>query len=154
MHQQKVELIELDLNNPDQIGCMYKVRTHPLVAPHFLGPAPKKFLDHVQYLCSVKNKTFFVVSVDQTLCGYCQSTDLPDEIELGWALHPDFWGKGIGSIAVQKLIETMVPRKKKLVLFVKKNNIRALSIYQKQHFRISHEHQEDILYKMTYAPET
>lgn len=148
----KVELIPLDLNNPDHVGCLYKVRTHPQVAQYLYGPLPKTFLEHTQYLYTVKNKDFFILQAHDQLCGYCHRTHSEESIELGWALHPDQWGKGIGSVSVKGLIELSLSYKKPLMLSIQKNNLRAYKLYQKQHFSVIHEEKDR--YTMRYDPKT
>lgn len=146
--QQKVELVPLDLNNPEHIGCLYKVRTNSEVSKYLTGAIPQNFLKHTEYLYNVKNKDFFVLKIDQQLCGYCQRTHTEHEIELGWAIHPDYWGKGIGKASISDLVKRSISFKKPLILFVQKNNPRALNLYQKNSFTVVEE--TEILYKMIY----
>jgi RimJ/RimL family protein N-acetyltransferase len=84
---------------------MFTIRTHPQVISCLHGPAPQSFQGHVDYLSRVKDKDFFLLKVDGKLCGYCQRTHLDKEIELGWAIHPDYWGQGIGNDSVQELVD-------------------------------------------------
>lgn len=154
MDLQKVELVGLDLNNPDHVGCMYKVRTHPDVDRNLNAAPPKNLLEHTQYLYRVKNKQFFIILADHVCCGYCQCSFSDEEIELGWAIHPDYWGRGVGSYAVQRLIDLMLPYHKDLVLVVKKNNQRAIALYRKHHFSMVGSYQDDIQYKMKYDHST
>ena len=144
--QLKVELIPLDLNNPDHVGCLFKVRTHPRVAEMMPGAPPCSFLDHVRYLYGVKDKVFALIQVERQLCGYCQRTERKEERELGWALHPDYWGRGIGKAAVAQWVEES--RGKPLMLTVQKNNPVALGLYQSRGFCITEERENS--YVMYY----
>lgn len=148
MVQQEVELIPLDLNSPEHIGCLYHVRTHPSVSQYLLGAIPQNFLAHTEYLYKVKNKDFFLLKLNDQLCGYCHRTHLEKEIELGWAIHPDHWGKGLGNASVADLVSRTLSLSKPIVLCVQKNNPRALKLYQKHHFVIVEESENT--YKMIY----
>lgn len=148
MPQQKVSLVPLDLNEASHLGCMFTVRSHPEVAQFMPGNPPANFLQHVNYLYHVKNKEFFIIQIDNTPCGYCQGTLGEHEIELGWALHPNYWGKGIGSEAVKLLVDRFATQDKKIVLFVQKNNQRALTLYKKHSFNLLDESEDDNQYKM------
>lgn len=150
----KVELIPLDINNPDHVGSMFKVRTNPEVAQYMIGTPPASFLQHIQYLYDVKHKQFQIIQFMDAPVGYCQSTMKEDEIELGWAVHPHFWGQGIGSIVVGLLVKKMMPLKKNLILYVKKSNARALHLYKKHHFIIETNFEHHEQFKMKYDPPT
>jgi len=127
---------------------MFLVRSHPAVSQFMPGSPPANFLQHTQYLYNVKNKLFFIVYEEETPCGYAQCTFSGEEIELGWALHPDYWGKGIGTTAVQQLVDVIAAHNKRIVLYVQKNNPRALAIYQKQGFSLLEKGTDEKQYKM------
>ncbi len=148
MRTQNIELTPLDLNNAKHMGCMFNVRTHPSVCTFMPGSPPKNFLEHVQYLYNVKNKVFFLIGNEEELFGYCQATFGLEEIELGWAIAPQYWGKGIGTEAVRQLIETVLPHGKRIVLYVRKNNPRAIALYKKYNFKITEERESTEDYKM------
>lgn len=138
--QPVTKLKKLDLNDPDQIGLMYKVRTHPQVDFFLSGSPPNNYLSHVNYLFNStnKNKNFYIIYHGISPCGYCQTTVLEDSIEVGWAIHPEWWGKGIGTEAARLLINEAKNHAsgKKLILIVKSNNIAAIKIYKKYGFKI------------------
>lgn len=150
--QLETKLKKLDLNDPDQISFMYKVRTHPKVNFFLSGSPPKNYLSHVNYLFNAihKNKNFFIIFKGNSTCGYCQTTVLEDYIEIGCAIHPDWWSKGIGTDAVGLLInETRnYASGKKLMLIVKSNNIAAIKIYKKYEFKIVSENKSKNEYLM------
>jgi RimJ/RimL family protein N-acetyltransferase len=145
---QKTNLKMLNVNDPDEVGLMYKIRKHPKVDFYLSGTPPQDYLIHITYLHNIvkKNKNFYIVYDDNIACGYCQSTHLDDSIELGWALHPDWWNKGIGGRSVDLLIketQKMNSTNKKIFLIVKKNNPIAIKIYQKHGFKIVQEENEE-----------
>ena len=132
-----IELVSVDQNNPDHVGWLYKVRTHPEVAAHFFAPPPSKFIDHVQFLKKVleaKERDFFIVYADGQMCGYCQIINHSDSYEVGFALHPDWQGKGIGSVSVELLLAHIqrldTDKSKNITLVVKKDNLRAIALYK------------------------
>jgi len=140
MKRPKTILQPLDRSNEKHLQMMYDVRTHPEVASRLSGPPPQNYEQHVQYLRTTANKVFFLIAADRSLCGYCQITIRPNEMELGWALHPAWWGKSIGSAAVKLLVEhvkrTYPTRIDQICLVVKKDNLPAIHIYQKNGFAI------------------
>lgn len=144
----KIGFERLNLKNPDQIAFMYKVRTHPKVDSLLLGSAPKNFLQHTNYLFgAVSHNAFFLLKSfdDDCYVGYMQmSLSLEDHTEVGWALHPDFWGKKLGTNAVEEtlcLLRNWLPRGQKIMLKVMKVNLRAKSIYDKLGFKVIAESQ-------------
>lgn len=148
-----VDLLPLEKNNPDHVGMMYKVRTHSEVDKYLSGNPPNSFLDHVKYLHGVKeNKRFYLISYATQLCGYCQATWGDDHVELGWALHPDYWGKGLGDSAIGSLLALVKPEalKKSILLFVRKDNSKAIHLYHKHGFKITREDVEKNEYVMEY----
>lgn len=155
--ENKVKLVALDLNDLDHLNLMYSVRTHPDVDQYLCQLPPADFSKHVQYLKKAMQsgtKRFFVIDSQDHLCGYCHVTSREDTLELGWALHPDWWGKGIGKCSVSLLIQLLqefgLAEGKVLTLIVKKDNIKAISLYKKSGFVIlgETEHQE---YRMQYT---
>ena len=154
--EEEVKLAALDQNNLDQLHLMYTVRTHPDVDKYLCNLPPKSFDEHVQYLAkavSSEAKRFFIICFQERLCGYCHVTSRANTLELGWALHPDWWGKGIGKqsvlLLIQFLQESGLADGKSLSLIVKKDNTKALSLYKKSGFVILSEN-ENQEYLMQY----
>jgi RimJ/RimL family protein N-acetyltransferase len=152
---QNIKLEPIDINNPDHVGWLYKVRAHPEVAAHFFAPPPTKFIDHVQFLTRVmekKERDFFIVSADGQMCGYCQIINHPDHFEVGFALHPDWWGKGIGNISVELLLDHLRRSGSKnahnITLVVRKDNERAIKLYKKYGFELIGEHDSQLTMKL------
>lgn len=135
--QQNIELIVLDTNNPDHLELMFRVRTHPEVDRYLTGKPPSNFHNHVHYLRNLAiNKKFYLVQVDSSLCGYCQLTLFDDCIEIGMALHPNYCSKGIGSIVLPRFLASIQSEESKsLMLYVKKDNLRAIALYGKYGFK-------------------
>ncbi len=137
---QNIDLIELDIEDENHLRTMYSVRTHSQVIPLLRGDPPADYWYHVNYLRnSPSQKKFFLVQSDSSLCGYCQCTYATEHVEIGMALHPDFCNKGIGSKALALLLE-LLPQKvnaknKSIILFVKKDNFRAIALYDKYGFK-------------------
>lgn len=138
--QQDIKLIELDVENEHHLRIMYAVRTHPQIVPFLRGAPPPDFSRHVDYLRNLPSqKKFFLVQSDSSLCGYCQITYANTDVEVGMALHPDFCNRGIGSKALSQLLQLLVhdekAQNKSIILFVKKDNSRAIALYNKYSFK-------------------
>jgi RimJ/RimL family protein N-acetyltransferase len=139
MKRPKTALELLDRQNEVHLRMMYGVRTHPDVASRLSGLPPKDYEQHLEYLTKIAmDKVFFIIMADLIPCGYCQITAKQNEIELGWALHPAWWGKSIGSTAVKLLIEHVKKEypSNQICLVVKKDNLAAIHIYKKSGFTV------------------
>lgn len=138
----KICLEYLNYDDADHVGLIYKIRTHPDVVGYFFAPPPRRFLDHVQFLAKCEEsgeRSFFIISLNGRYCGYCQIIYRSDSYELGFALHPSYWGKGVGSSSVDLLLKYISSdqfEKKKIILQVRENNARAIHLYQKHGFKI------------------
>lgn len=157
--QPNLSLIHLDKSNPDHLAMMYSVRTHPEVDRYLRGSPPASFFDHVNYLRRVgPHKKFYLIQVETLLCGYCQLTVSEDQVEIGMALHPNHCSKGIGTRAMPLLLELAQQDEemshKSFILFVKKDNSRAIALYAKYDFkRIGNENEHgEYLMKMEPSP--
>ena len=150
-----VKLISLDPNDLDHLNLMYAVRTHPEVDRELSQSPPHSFNAHVEYLqktLQTGKKRFFLIGFQENLCGYCHVTGIEtNTLELGFALHPLWWGKGIGKCAVCLLVQLLEGYN--LTLIVKKSNLRALLLYQKCGFVILKEN-DNQEYLMEYSRDT
>lgn len=148
---QQNNLIPLDINNDDHLNIMYTVRTHPLVIPFLRGSPPADFVSHITYLQNLPpQKQFFLIQTNLSLCGYCQITYETIHIEIGIALHPDFCNKGIGSFVLLQLLKLLSTQNKSIILFVKKDNIRAIALYEKYGFKQNSDENEYGEYRMEF----
>lgn len=135
--QQEIELLPLDPENFNHLKLMFDVRTHPLVDQFLTGEPPSNWNEHVNYILgSISKKQFILIICKKEACGYCQATRHEDGIELGWALHPNWWGKGIGKIVVDATVNHFSNMQSRIFLWVRTENHRAIHIYQSQGFRI------------------
>lgn len=153
-----IQLIPFDLNEQAHINCLYTVRTHPEVAAHFFAPPPSSFLQHINFLTKVtqfKERSFLIVSFEDQLCGYCQIINRAEELEVGFALHPLWWNKGIGAISIKLLLEYIhqksTNKAQRIKLIVKNDNSKALHLYEKYGFVKTSELNQQIT--MKYLPQ-
>lgn len=140
-----VELIRVDKNNPDHVSFMWKVRTDSQVDKYLTGEAPDIFYKHAEYIFNT-DRAFFIIVSEGQWCGYCQVNIVAADKEVGWAILPEFWSRGIGSLAVKGLIEWCrdwnIHYKEngykilfdRLVLYVLSDNVRAIRTYSKNGF--------------------
>lgn len=156
MLHDKIELIELDQTNVDHLQTMYSVRTHPEVDCFLRGTPPDSYEKHINYLKSTgPHKKFYLVKTESALCGYCQLTLSEKHVEIGMALHPDHCNRGVGSRALSLLLTLLQNNEKikdrPLILFVKKDNPRAIALYRKYGFESignENEHGEYLMQKL------
>ena len=86
-----ITLVPLDQNNPDHVGWMYKVRSHPEVAAYFFAPPPASFFCHVQFLVQSitdRAREFFIIYSEDHMCGFCQIIHHADTF-FYFHVHPD-----------------------------------------------------------------
>lgn len=135
-------LVPLDVSNAAHVEAMYRIRTDPDVAKYLTNPPPANFSSHEQYLREIdtNQRRIYLIMTNEEICGYCQAIVKGKEVELGWALQPNWWGKGIGSQAVSLLMDAVhkepIFKEKTVILYVKKDNVRALELYKKHGFII------------------
>jgi len=133
--------ISLKLANYDEdYRFLYDTRTHPDIDKMLSGEPPQNYEQHLGYLDKVLNKTrwIYVALDDNIKIGYSQIYDVTDtHLEVGFAIHPNFQGKGYGKDLVIKTIEKAEEQfpNKKIVLYVKINNPKAIHIYEKFGFK-------------------
>jgi small conductance mechanosensitive channel len=143
--QQNIELVPLDAEDENHLRAMYCVRSHPEVTSFLRGAPPSDYTCHITYLRNCPpQKRFFLVRSESSFVGYCQLTDTQDHVEIGMALHPDFCNQGIGSKALASLLELLqnTGQEKSIILFVKKDNLRAIALYRKYGFeRVGNENE-------------
>jgi len=127
-----MKLKKIDLQNESEVKFVYDVRCHPDVDKWLFGSRPVNFESHKKHLES--NERVFII-YDDIPIGYCSYKESGEEIEVGWKIHPDYQNKGYGVKSVPMLI-SKIRSKKNIVLYVVKNNNRALAVYQKAGFRL------------------
>ena len=68
-------------------------------------------------------------------------------------IHPDFRGKGLGTVLMQKLIETInIDEYKALMLGVSLENPRAKALYERLGFEVTNEIKSNLKNKYSYVP--
>jgi ribosomal protein S18 acetylase RimI-like enzyme len=115
---------------------MYDVRTHPEVDEYLSGnPPPNK---EIHELFLLKNRDYYYIAQDnEEQIGYCSIKPMNNYLcEIGFCVHPDFQGKGLGQELVKKTIEKAQKEYSFTCLFVRKNNKRGFHIYSKLGFKI------------------
>ena len=119
---------------------LYTTRTHPDVDPMLTGRAPSDLSEHLRYISKVqeKSKWIFVSIVDDAAVGYSQIYDVTkNKLEVGFVIHPDYQGRGLGKQIVKITIEKskdLFPNRS-ITLYVKEDNIKAIYIYQSFGFK-------------------
>src|SRR5687768_9984459 len=138
----------LDLNNEKELRFMFETRRHPEVASKLLGQAPATYEQHLEWLKKnhLITRNIYLIVTDE-MVGYCQMLFMPsEEAELGWVVHPDHQSKGFGRFSVQALIdEAHKDGRKKLCLYVKKENEKAIGLYESCGFKTMPNDTPDVL---------
>ena len=136
----KLELEELDQENPEHVYFVYQTRRHPDVAKWLFGRPPGSLYSHKDWLArNVPSRRLMYAARGKDigrLVGYCHAKPDGDWVELGFAVHPDFQGHGYGGDMVEALL-AKVTREfpgKKVFLEVRADNERALRLYEKHGF--------------------
>ena len=127
----------------DDAKISYKWRNNPIVWK-YTGSKPDKFITEkieTEWLSEVlqrRNEKRYAIIVDNIYVGNTQLLNITENdavfhIFIG---NTNYWGKGVGNIALQLVIEQAKKIKlKKIKLEVNKNNIPAYTIYKKNGFK-------------------
>jgi len=121
------------------IHFLYEARRHPEVDNMLSGNPPSSMKQHLEYLETVQDKTrwIYVASVGEKLVGYSQVYDVTeDTVEIGFVVHPEEQGKGYGKGLVLQTISKAKEKfpDKKVILYVLRENPKAIHIYKKLGF--------------------
>lgn len=115
---------------------LFETRTSPLVDHMLSGSPPANYEQHGQYLAKVLGNThwiFIAYNDAEEAVGYSQVYDVTERhFEVGFAIHPNFQGKGYGKHLVRATIDAgrrLFPARK-VVLYVKPTNHKAIHIYE------------------------
>ena len=115
---------------------LYNTRRDEAISKMLTGSPPKDYESHVKYLESVQEKVrwiFIAFNDEEERVGYCQIYDVSEKkIEVGFVINSFFQGKGYGKKIVIGTINKsreLFPERK-IVLYVKKNNGKAIHIYK------------------------
>ena len=77
----------------------------------------------------------FVFELDKKIIGYAVCWYYFEELHIGnFAIHPDFQGKGLGTILFERIFNTFNDYKV-AYLEVRKNNLAAIKLYNKFGFK-------------------
>jgi len=149
-----IDFIDFDLINLEHVKWLFEVRTHPKVAINFFAPPPASFEEHVKFLNAVipsKKRIFFIVYLGERMAGYCQLIFRQLSIEVGFAVHPDMHGQGIGSASVLFVIKHIhdhyPERIENITLVVKESNLIAVNLYTKHGFVV--QSRDEVLKELT-----
>jgi len=118
---------------------LYKTRQHPDVDKMLSGNPPTSITQHLNYILKVQgiSRWIYVADFESKMIGYSQVYDVTeDTVEIGFVIHPDYQGKGFGKALVLKTIskaKVQFPNKK-VILYVLRDNPKAIHIYKKLGF--------------------
>ena len=115
---------------------LYKTRTHPKIDFMLLGNPPKDMEQHLNFLDKVLliSRWIYIAYYQTKRVGYSQIYDVQDNsLEVGFVIHPDYQGKGLGINLVLETVEIAKKefKNKKVILYVLKDNKKAIHIYKK-----------------------
>lgn len=135
-----MELIDFDIKKYGHIFCMYCTRKDPKVSANLFGNPPNSIYEHRKWLYSQEGKRkIFIIRAFETYVGYCHIYNITiNKLEVGWAIHPLFHGKGIGRFSVRELLKKcneLYPNHD-VELFVKSSNFPAIKIYEDNGFYV------------------
>lgn len=138
-----IVLEPLSLEDEESILFLYKTRGHPKICEYLLGKPPQDLESHKNWLHKnvPSKRLMFILKCNGEMVGYCHAYDFnKDEntLEVGFVIHPDYQGRGFGSIIVKKFLEKIyeiIPGQR-VQLYVKVDNDKAIHIYQKYGFEM------------------
>lgn len=131
----------LDLSNEAEMEFLFETRRHPLVASFLLGTPPSDMQAHRSWVAGnvPAKRRMYVARMDGRMVGYCHAYGFDVErpyVEVGFAVHPDWQGMGVGG----RMVEWIVGEVKRVfpgrtvMLMVKSDNERACRLYERKGF--------------------
>ncbi|SFE69542.1 GNAT family N-acetyltransferase [Flavobacterium xueshanense] len=149
---------------------MYKILIRPLVIEDALiswkwrndpevwsqtGNRPDRLItpviemEWIQRVVNEESSRRFAITVDDQYVGNVQLTDIADtkaqfHIFIG---EKSFWGKGVANQATSQILiyAKKMLALKEVFLYVKKSNISAIKVYQKNHFIVDESEGEELM---------
>ena len=124
----------------EELKFLYDTRILPEVDKYLTGNPPKTFKQHLEYISKVQLiSKYILIAYDEndTKIGYSQLYDWEGPtIEVGFVVTPERQGCGYGKDLVKKTIEFCESEfpNKTIILYVKRENKRAIHVYEKSGF--------------------
>lgn len=150
-----MKLRKLKLKNEDDVRFIYDVRRHRKVDKWLFGLRPANYDLHVEHIKRVQGTEKIYIICDGSIrVGFC-SYKIGKDVEVGWKIHPDFHNKGYGTWATKALIKEIQKKSfywDDIILYVTRNNSRAIHLYTKAGFKQIADDGERI--KMKWATQT
>ena len=138
-----INLEYLNLQNEEMVQFLYETRRHPEVSKYLLGSPPRDIESHRAWL--KKNvplrRVMCILECDGRPAGYCHGYDFDhnsNTIEVGFVIHPDYQGKGLSHIMIEKFIEKIseIMPDRRVQLYVQASNEKAVCLYQRHGFEM------------------
>jgi len=119
----------------EELNFLFKARTNPEVDRLLEGDPPSNLEDHLNYISKVQSKSRFIyIAYENNIpVGYSQIYDITSKsIEVGFVILPEYQGRGLGKQLVKKTLDICNSKfcKLNIILYVKKENIKARHIYE------------------------
>jgi RimJ/RimL family protein N-acetyltransferase len=151
-----LELCLFNFFERNDVLFLYDLRRNEKITPLLIGSPPKNIEQHESWLfkntVENKNRLVFLIKIDEKNIGYCQAYNITNtHVEVGFVIHPDHQGRGIGTWTVKSLVEklkTMGETAGKTVcLYVMRNNLPAVHVYEKLGFkRVNEDIEKSLIY--------
>lgn len=91
----------------------------------------------IEQSLDIENNIMLCVQIDNTVCGYIFADFVLDEVNLNRiAVHGDYRKKGIATKLLNALFDNTADFAQKIMLEVRKSNTAAISLYEKNGFKI------------------
>ena len=120
--------------NPKGIKFLYNLRTNPEIDKFLTGNPPISFNEHMRFLSSNSDR-FWVLEDGSVYVGYGQiKEEDEDTCEVGFVIDPKYQGRGYGKKIVDLICDKAKEKYKNILLEVKKDNLKAIHIYEKYGF--------------------
>ena len=133
----------LNLQDEDAVLFLYETRRHPKVCEYLLSEPPKDIESHKKWLHKnvPSKRLMFILRCDGKAAGYCHVYDFDNAfgtMEVGFVMHPDYQGRGLGKIMIQKFLEKLfeIMPDRVVQLCVQDSNGRAIGLYLKCGFKM------------------
>jgi len=120
-----------EINN-EILDFLFKTRTNPEIDKHLSGKPPSNYSEHVKYLQQKWENFRLLIDENGNYIGYSQIAPKENNsCELGFVISPDYQGKGFGKKLVELTLEEVKEQYNIVFLLVKKDNSKAIRMYEK-----------------------
>ncbi|NQU82941.1 MAG: GNAT family N-acetyltransferase [Parcubacteria group bacterium] len=133
---------------------LWELRCQPEVFQYFRTPEPVEWESHIKWIDPVlegkTNKELFIIQAEEERVGQVRFDYEENEAEVSISIIKEFWGKGIGSLALELAIKQAQKNEKITTLLaeIHKNNLASQRLFKKFSFELKEQKDQWLNYTL------